>query len=293
MGNNQTNDKKQAKIDKIPLGKHLPLNEDELPKKIPVQNTLSNNNKIQNKVELINSSEENSSNKTNKKDKIDKIINQIHENNENIINNQENININKISNEYEVRHEYKIDINKYHAKVNNRKIKIPSKIKNYITTSKYTWYNFIPKILYEQFTKMSNIYFIIIAILQCFPNISNADGKPIILMPLCIVVFVNSLKDFYEDWKRKKSDDEENNRKVEIYDIKNNKFIENKWKNVEIGNIIKITKDQYFPADCVLISSSEKKGNHCFIESKNLDGETNLKMNKLFFFLLDQDMCCI
>ena len=44
---------------------------------------------------------------------------------------------------------------------------------------------------------MSNIYFIIIAILQCFKEISNADGKPIILMPLCVVVLVNSIKDFY------------------------------------------------------------------------------------------------
>ena len=71
---------------------------------------------------------------------------------------------------------------------------------------------------------MSNIYFIIIAILQCFPEISNADGKPIILLPLCVVILVNSIKDFYEDWKRKKSDDEENNRKVEVYDLDKKKF---------------------------------------------------------------------
>ena len=112
------------------------------------------------------------------------------------------------SNENELRQEYKIEINKYHHKINNKKVKIPKKSKNYISTSKYTWYNFVPKILYEQFSKMSNIYFVIIAVLQCFPDISNADGKPIILFPLCIVVIVNSIKDFYEDWKRKKSDDE-------------------------------------------------------------------------------------
>ena len=183
-----------------------------------------------------------------------------------------------ISNENELREEYKIEINKYHHKINNKKVKIPKKLKNYISTSKYTWYNFIPKILYEQFSKMSNIYFIIIAVLQCFPEISNADGKPIILMPLCVVVIVNSIKDFYEDWKRKKSDDEENNRKVEVYDLDKEKFIIKKWKDVFVGNILKVKKGEYFPADCVLISSTDRKTHGCYIETKNLDGETNLKL---------------
>ena len=182
------------------------------------------------------------------------------------------------SNENELRQEYKIEINKYHHKINNKKVKIPKKSKNYISTSKYTWYNFVPKILYEQFSKMSNIYFVIIAVLQCFPDISNADGKPIILFPLCIVVIVNSIKDFYEDWKRKKSDDEENNRKVEVYDLDKEKFVIKKWKDVFVGNILKVKKGEYFPADCVLISSTDKKTHGCYIETKNLDGETNLKL---------------
>ena len=188
-----------------------------------------------------------------------------------------NLKIQNYSNENELREEYKIEINKYHHKVNNKKVKISKKLKNYISTSKYTWYNFIPKILYEQFSKMSNIYFIIIAILQCFPEISNADGKPIILMPLCVVVIVNSIKDFYEDWKRKKSDDEENNRKVEVYDLDKEQFIIKKWKDVFVGNILKVKKGEYFPADCVLISSTDRKTHGCYIETKNLDGETNLK----------------
>ena len=182
------------------------------------------------------------------------------------------------SNENELREEYKIEINKYHYKINNKKVKISKKLKNYISTSKYSWYNFIPKILYEQFSKMSNIYFVIIAILQCFPEISNADGKPIILMPLSVVIIVNSIKDFYEDWKRKKSDDEENNRKVEVYDLDKEQFVVKKWKNVFVGNILKVKKGEYFPADCVLISSTDRKTHGCFIETKNLDGETNLKL---------------
>ena len=188
--------------------------------------------------------------------KIEQMKKQLNANNSDTNKNQNNIinnvKVNKsvneehkiinVSNENELRQEYKIEINKYHHKINNRKVKIPKKSKNYITTSKYTWYNFMPKILYEQFTKMSNIYFIIIAVLQCFPEISNADGKPIILMPLSVVVIVNSIKDFYEDWKRKKSDDEENNRKVEVYDLDKEKFIIKKWKDIFVGNIVKIKK---------------------------------------------------
>ena len=183
-----------------------------------------------------------------------------------------------IQNEYQ--RDYVIDVNKYFRKKNGKRTKAPKRFKNFISTSKYTWYNFIPKILYEQFSKMSNIYFIIIAILQCFPEISNADGKPIILMPLCVVIFVNSVKDFYEDWKRKKSDDEENNREIEVYDLDKKDFVIKKWKNIYVGNIVKIKKDEYFPADCVLISSSERKTHNCFIESKNLDGETSLRLKK-------------
>ena len=182
-----------------------------------------------------------------------------------------------------VNSKYIVQCNKYRY---NPNIKIPKTSLNKISTSKYTWYNCIPKILFEQFSKMSNIYFLIIAVMQCFREISNADGKPIILMPLAIVVAVNGLKDFWEDWKRKKSDDEENNRIVQIFSLDSGIFENRKWEDVMIGNIIKVKEKEYFPADCVLISSSEKNYN-CYVETKNLDGETNLKFKKAIKQLVD------
>ena len=160
--------------------------------------------------------------------------------------------------------------------LNDRREKIP---KNSISTSKYTYYNFLPKILFEQFSKIANIYFLIIAFFQVFKEISNSNGKPVILFPLFIVVSVNGVKDFYEDWKRKKSDDKENSKNTLIYSYKKRNFVKKKWKDVLIGDIIKVKEDEFFPADCIVLTTSEES-NCCYIETKSIDGETNLKFKK-------------
>ena len=40
--------------------------------------------------------------------------------------------------------------------------------------------------------------------------------------------------------------------------------------------MVKVEKDQFFPADLVVLETSNVKGS-VFVETKNLDGETNLK----------------
>ncbi len=56
----------------------------------------------------------------------------------------------------------------------------------------------------------------------------------------------------------------------------NVKFKKNYWKNLNVGDILRIHKDEEVPADILIISVSDPEGT-CFIETKNLDGETNLK----------------
>ena len=84
------------------------------------------------------------------------------------------------------------------------------------------------------------------------------------------------IKDIFEDSKRHKSDHQENQKDAQVYDSLNKEFVVVKWKDIRVGQIVKVECDKYFPADVVLAQSSENKG-ICYVETKNLDGETNLK----------------
>lgn len=48
------------------------------------------------------------------------------------------------------------------------------------------------------------------------------------------------------------------------------------WEDVLVGDIIRINKDENIPADILILSTNASDG-ECFVETKNLDGETNLK----------------
>jgi magnesium-transporting ATPase (P-type) len=107
-------------------------------------------------------------------------------------------------------------------------------------------------------------------------------------MPLCIVIFVSGCKMLFEDYKRKKSDKEENNKISECLNNHIKKFERVKWKNIKVGNIVKIYKNEEFPSDLILLKSSNENG-VCYIETKNLDGENNLKIKKIDLGFLDKD----
>ena len=50
-----------------------------------------------------------------------------------------------------------------------------------------------------------------------------------------------------------------------------------KWKNVKVGDIVKINENEWFPTDVILIATSELETQEAFVETMALDGETNLK----------------
>ena len=124
---------------------------------------------------------------------------------------------------------------------NSNRVKGKELIKgNGIQTSKYTWYNFIPKNLMIQFSKSANIFYLFIAFLQMIPLLSITGGKPVMLFPLSQVILISMIKDIFEDSKRHKSDGLENNRQVLLYQRKESSFKLKPWKQVKVGDLVRV-----------------------------------------------------
>ncbi|XP_057769317.1 probable phospholipid-transporting ATPase 8 [Salvia miltiorrhiza] len=151
---------------------------------------------------------------------------------------------------------------------------LPRYPSNYVSTTKYTAINFIPKSLFEQFRRVANIYFLVVACVSYSPLAPYSAYS--VLLPLMLVIGATIVKEAIEDWRRRKQDIEANNRKVEVYD-RNHGFQIARWKKLRVGDLVKVHKDEHFPADMLLLSSSYEDG-ICYVETTNLDGETNLKV---------------
>ncbi|KAG9449952.1 hypothetical protein H6P81_009917 [Aristolochia fimbriata] len=147
---------------------------------------------------------------------------------------------------------------------------------NSVSTTKYTILNFIPKSLFEQFRRVANIYFLVVAFVSFSPLAPYTAVS--VLIPLLIVIGATMAKEAVEDWRRKKQDIEVNNRKVQVYG-NDHALHKTKWKKIRVGDLVRVEKDEFFPADLLLLSSSYDDG-ICYVETMNLDGETNLKVKQ-------------
>lgn len=153
----------------------------------------------------------------------------------------------------------------------------PAKYRNnHITTAKYSLLSFIPSFLFEQFRRYSNCFFLFIALMQQIPDVSPT-GRYTTLVPLIFILSVSAIKEIIEDIKRHRADDEINMREVEVLREGRWQWVE--WRNVAVGDVVKVQNNTFFPADLILLSSSEPQG-ISFIETANLDGETNLKIRQ-------------
>ncbi|XP_059655582.1 putative phospholipid-transporting ATPase 9 [Cornus florida] len=153
---------------------------------------------------------------------------------------------------------------------------IRSYASNYVSTTKYTAASFLPKSLFEQFRRVANFYFLVTGILA-FTPLSPYSAVSAIL-PLIVVIGATMVKEGIEDWKRKQQDIEVNNRKVKVH-RGGGVFGDTEWKTLKVGDIVKVEKDEFFPADLLLLSSSYDDA-ICYVETMNLDGETNLKLKQ-------------
>uniref|UniRef100_A0A8C4HXN9 Phospholipid-transporting ATPase n=1 Tax=Dicentrarchus labrax TaxID=13489 RepID=A0A8C4HXN9_DICLA len=147
---------------------------------------------------------------------------------------------------------------------------------NAIKTSKYNLFTFLPLNLFEQFQRIANAYFLFLLVLQVIPQISSLSWFTTVV-PLVLVLSVTAAKDATDDINRHRSDNQVNNRKVQV--LIDRKLRSEKWMDVQVGDIIKLENNQFVTADLLLLSSSEPL-NLVYIETAELDGETNLKVRQ-------------
>lgn len=149
-------------------------------------------------------------------------------------------------------------------------------VDNHVSTAKYNVATFIPKFLFEQFSKYANVFFLFTSALQQIPNLSPTNQYTTI-GPLVVVLLISAGKELIEDYRRKQADQSLNLSKTRV--LRGSNFGDAKWINVQVGDIVRVESEESFPADLVLLASSEPEG-LCYIETANLDGETNLKIKQ-------------
>uniref|UniRef100_A0A8C5N4Y1 Phospholipid-transporting ATPase n=1 Tax=Leptobrachium leishanense TaxID=445787 RepID=A0A8C5N4Y1_9ANUR len=131
---------------------------------------------------------------------------------------------------------------------------------NHVSTAKYNAITFLPRFLYSQFRRAANSFFLFIALLQQIPDVSPT-GRYTTLVPLLFILAVAAVKEIIED----------------VVSIQVVNFPVS--FQVNVGDIVRINGTDYIPADTILLSSSEPQA-MCYIETSNLDGETNLKIRQ-------------
>ncbi|XP_035164586.1 phospholipid-transporting ATPase IK [Oxyura jamaicensis] len=147
---------------------------------------------------------------------------------------------------------------------------------NAIKTAKYNILTFLPLNLYEQFHRMANVYFVFVILLQTIPEISTLPWYTL-LFPLSCLLTIRALRDLIDDIGRHQSDRNINNRPCEILSGKS--FRWQKWRDICVGDIVCLRKESFVPADMLLLCSSEPSS-LCYVETADIDGETNLKFRQ-------------
>ncbi|KAL8835630.1 MAG: hypothetical protein Q9170_003247 [Blastenia crenularia] len=167
-------------------------------------------------------------------------------------------------------------------------------IDNTVRSCKYTAWNFLPRQLYAQFSKLANFYFLCVSILQMIPGLSTT-GTYTTIIPLSFFVALSMAKEGYDDFRRFKLDKAENNKETLVLrsefcpqEQRNDNvgpvssaaspmgWETIKWKDLRVGDVIKLVRDEAAPADLIVLHANGLN-DVGYVETMALDGETNLK----------------
>ncbi|KAF9874871.1 phospholipid-translocating P-type ATPase [Colletotrichum karsti] len=175
-------------------------------------------------------------------------------------------------------------------------------ISNFIRSSRYTIWSFLPKQLFFQFSKMGNFYFLVVGTVQAIPGLSTT-GSWTTIGPLAAFVSLSMAKEGYDDYRRYLLARTENLSRAWVLgerskkatarmkrhqaadaemhsdELSDGEWAQTEWQDIKVGDIIKLGRDDDVPADIVLLSASGPNGT-AYIETMALDGETNLKAKR-------------
>jgi magnesium-transporting ATPase (P-type) len=157
---------------------------------------------------------------------------------------------------------------------------------NNVVTAKYTVVTFLPKFLFEVFMKLANFYFLVVSVLQTVKIISNTDGQPSTAPVLMFIVGVEAAFQVMEDRRRHRADSDANGASCNVFNRMAGKFEKKQWREIVVGDLIKVLARDNIPADMLMLATKEDEGavplGIAYVETKSLDGETNLKLRQAF-----------
>jgi phospholipid-translocating ATPase len=119
-----------------------------------------------------------------------------------------------------------------------------------------------------------NRYFLIIACLQLVAIITPVNPLTTWL-PLAVIFGVTAVKEGLDDYGRRQADKLANGRVYTV--VRGGARQDVPSRDIRVGDILRLEENDEVPCDCVILASSDANGN-AYIQTTNLDGESNLKV---------------
>lgn len=181
---------------------------------------------------------------------------------------------------------------------------------NIISNAKYTAWSFLPRTLYNEFSFFLNIYFLLVALSQIIPFL-RIGVMSTYIAPLLFVLSITLGKEAMDDIARRRRDAEANSEPFTVLTFPEptrNRTngqadgvvpVVKKSRDIKVGDILKLEKNQRVPADVVVLqshltellsdpstgdpddttaTSSSQSTGETFIRTDQLDGETDWKL---------------
>lgn len=133
--------------------------------------------------------------------------------------------------------------------------------------------------LYDQFSAPMNLYFLLIACLQLWRTITPVN--PITTWaPLIFVFAISATKQAVDDYRRYQADMVANARPYTVYS-RGGELPDCRSEAIRVGDLVQVYDDEEVPCDLLLLKTGFVASEGvAFLETANLDGETDLKTRR-------------